>query len=56
MVENKEIMKEAENIQCPVCGYYCLGNGGFGCIDKPRLVELEDENHERSIKFASAPQ
>ena len=25
-------------IQCPVCGYYCLGNGGHGCIDKPNLV------------------
>lgn len=24
---------------CPVCGYYCLGNGGDGCIDKPALVE-----------------
>lgn len=22
-------------IQCPVCGYYCLGRGGVGCIDKP---------------------
>lgn len=25
---------------CPVCGYYCTGNGGFGCIDKPALVDL----------------
>lgn len=25
--------------QCPVCGYYCLGKGGIGCIDKPGLVE-----------------
>jgi hypothetical protein len=25
------------NIQCPVCGYYCLGKGGFWCIDKPSL-------------------
>lgn len=24
-----------EDIQCPVCGYYCLGKGGVGCIDKP---------------------
>ena len=22
-------------IQCPVCGFYCIGKGGFGCIDKP---------------------
>lgn len=28
-----------EDIQCPVCGYYCLGKGGNGCIDKPKLVE-----------------
>lgn len=26
------------DIRCPVCGYYCLGNGGIGCIDKPSLV------------------
>ena len=24
-----------EKVLCPVCGYYCLGKGGFGCIDKP---------------------
>jgi len=23
--------------QCPVCGYYCLGRGGHGCIDKPNM-------------------
>lgn len=22
------------DIHCPVCGYYCLGKGGIGCIDK----------------------
>jgi len=27
-----------EDIQCPVCGYYCLGHGGHGCIDKPSMV------------------
>ena len=32
-------MGKDEDIQCPVCGYYCLGNGGYGCIDKPKLVE-----------------
>lgn len=26
-------------ICCPVCGYYCLGNGGHGCIDKPSMVK-----------------
>jgi hypothetical protein len=33
--------KPAAEVQCPACGYYCLGNGGFGCIDKPKLVEME---------------
>lgn len=27
-----------EDIVCPVCGYNCLGNGGWGCIDKPKLL------------------
>ena len=26
--------------QCPVCGYYCLGRGGYGCIDKPSMIAL----------------
>jgi hypothetical protein len=26
-----------DDVHCPVCGYYCLGNGGRGCIDKPFL-------------------
>lgn len=26
-----------ENEVCPKCGYYCFGEGGDGCIDKPRL-------------------
>jgi len=30
--------RDPENIQCPVCGYYCNGTGGTGCIDKPTLV------------------
>jgi hypothetical protein len=28
-------MKNNTEESCPVCGYYCLGNGGMGCIDKP---------------------
>ncbi len=24
---------------CPVCGYYCIGKGGVGCIDKPGMTE-----------------
>lgn len=27
---------------CPVCGYYCLGRGGIGCIEKPGLTGLGD--------------
>ena len=34
---------------CPVCGYYCLGKGNFGCIDKigllRRLCEQADKEH-----------
>lgn len=30
-----------ENIICPVCGYYCLGKGGHGCIDKPNYIKLK---------------
>jgi len=33
-------MKNPEDIQCPVCGYYCLGKGGIGCIDKPSMNGL----------------
>jgi len=29
--------KKFEDVQCPVCGYYCLGKGGYGCIDKTRI-------------------
>lgn len=28
---------DSEDIICPVCGYYCLGNEASGCIDKPFL-------------------
>lgn len=33
-----------EDIQCPVCGYNCLGQGGVGCIDKPHLVKVCKES------------
>lgn len=33
----KFLGKPLGDIQCPVCGYYCLGNGGIGCIDKPGM-------------------
>jgi len=31
-------MEIETSAQCPVCGYYCLGNGGEGCIDKPSML------------------
>ena len=36
--KNKE--EKPEDIICPVCGYYCLGKGGYGCIDKPTIVKM----------------
>jgi hypothetical protein len=33
--------KPASEVHCPACGYYCVGKGGFGCIDKPALVAIE---------------
>jgi len=30
-----------QNIICPVCGFYCYGNGGAGCIDKPELCDIK---------------
>ena len=43
-----------EDIQCPVCGYYCLGKGGIGCIDKPFYVEndLDMGDFDWGIKVA----
>ena len=32
---------KVEYIQCTVCGYYCLGKGGHGCIDKLSIYEAE---------------
>lgn len=49
--------KPASEIQCPACGYYCLGKGGFGCIDKPKLVEMEQKSNVQSNrqKIGSLP-
>ena len=30
--------RTGDNELCPVCGYLCLGKGGLGCIDKPKLA------------------
>lgn len=42
-------MTKIDNIICLVCGYYCLGKGGIGCIDKPFLLTLEDIEDEEKI-------
>jgi len=34
-VRRKKI--DTSDIICPVCGYYCTGKGGYGCIDKPSM-------------------
>jgi hypothetical protein len=39
-----EERKKAANLHCPTCGWYCLGKGGLGCIDKPERVEWESKN------------
>lgn len=37
--------QKPEDIQCPVCGYYCLGHGGYGCIIKPHLCGYVEDEH-----------
>lgn len=32
--------EKPEDIICPICGYYCKGNGGYFCIDKPVLCNI----------------
>lgn len=27
----------ASELNCPVCGYYCTGKGGHGCIHKDEM-------------------
>jgi len=46
-----DLPTEYHEIQCPVCGYYCLGNGGHGCIDKPGFVDIAT-HHGASIDEA----
>lgn len=38
------ISENPEDWVCPVCGYYCLDNGGFGCIHKKSAVEAHKAN------------
>lgn len=39
----KRPRSRAEDLNCPVCGYYCLGRGGVGCIDKLGIYEKETQ-------------
>ncbi len=48
-IKNAFKAKGAEEEACPVCGYYCLGNGGVYCIDKPSLVAIEKEEKVREV-------
>ena len=42
-IRDKLLYETYKEEKCPVCGYYCLGKGGIGCIDKPTLCELTKE-------------
>jgi len=45
--ENVKLPKD-----CPVCGYYCLGNGGYGCIDKLGFYEkLKEKQQDMPQEF-----
>jgi hypothetical protein len=48
-VRGEEEMIKAEGITCPACGFYCLGKGGHGCIDKPALCECPSTDTEKRI-------
>jgi hypothetical protein len=41
----KKIIRQfqKEKTSCPVCGYYCLGKGGIGCIDKPKELGVQND-------------
>lgn len=34
--------RDIDDAICPICGFYCLGNGGHGCIDKPGMIEKSE--------------
>jgi len=41
-IRQKLLYESYKNERCPICGYYCLGKGGVGCIDKPTLCGLKE--------------
>ena len=49
-IRDKLLYETYKNERCPVCGYYCLGKGGIGCIDKPTLCGINnyDSKNNRS--------
>jgi len=47
--------EDAENAQCPVCGYYCLGKGGHGCIDKPGMLCKTCEDFKATEQTGRCP-
>ena len=42
-VRKEDLYEIYKNEICPVCGYYCKGKGGWGCIDKPKLCGISDD-------------
>lgn len=50
--EKDSPLQQAMDMQCPVCGYYCLGKGGRGCIDKVGMVDLANENQTSGQSIA----
>lgn len=45
-IRDKLLYETYKNEQCPVCGYYCLGKGRLGCIDKPTLCGLNKDDYK----------
>lgn len=39
----RKVEDKPEDMVCPVCGYYCLGKGGVGCIDKPFYIKKDTD-------------
>jgi len=42
---------DEDQIKCPVCGYFCLGHGGIGCIDKPFMVKMLEKQEDLPVEI-----
>ena len=42
-IRQKLLYETYKDMRCPVCGYYCLGKGGVGCINKPMFCGLDND-------------